>query len=104
MIEIKGHLTCRSCQNDPRCGWCDDGTGRGSGECMEGTLAEANGTTCPAQNWFWVDCPQCNCSGHSQCDEDGNCLQCSNFTSGTNCERCMVSYRPKSNGTYRPKL
>ena len=87
----KGHLTCRSCQNDPRCGWCDDGTGRGSGECMEGQLEDAKDATCQAQNWFWVDCPQCNCSGHSQCDEEGNCLQCSNFTSGNNCERCMAS-------------
>ena len=94
-----GHLTCRSCQNDPRCGWCDDGTGRGSGKCLEGSLegvSESNeigsvkNKTCPAKNWFWVDCPLCNCSGHSQCDADGNCEECQNFTSGTNCERCMV--------------
>lgn len=29
--------TCEQCQKIHRCGWCDDGTGSGSGYCMEGT-------------------------------------------------------------------
>ena len=49
---------------------------------------------CPANNWFWIHCPTCNCSGHSKCDRKNQnvCLNCAQEnTAGANCERCAVS-------------
>jgi len=95
--ECAGHKTCKSCQSDPRCGWCDDGTQTGSGTCMDGTLfgSSKSSTICPTNNWFWVHCPTCNCSGHSKCDRNNQnvCLNCAQEnTAGANCERCAEGY------------
>ena len=95
--KCEGHLTCKTCQSDPRCGWCDDGTMTGSGKCMEGTLDMDNEKTCTAtsdvKRWYWVNCPSCNCSGHSKCDAETNeCIDCQSNTYGKNCERCLVSF------------
>ena len=91
--QCQGHLTCKSCQMDPRCGWCDDGSGTGRGKCHEGTLEGDKNGKCQKDGWFWVDCPKCNCSGHSKCDPNGGCIKCQNFTTGKNCERCQVKKR-----------
>lgn len=29
--------SCERCQQNPRCGWCDDGSGTGVGQCMRGS-------------------------------------------------------------------
>lgn len=93
----EGHLTCKTCQSDPRCGWCDDGTMTGSGTCKDGTLETDNERQCnPMDNvprWYWIKCPVCNCSGHSKCDTGTNeCLDCQSNTYGKNCERCLEGY------------
>ena len=31
-----GHGNCTLCQSQPECGWCDDGTGTGTGTCHTG--------------------------------------------------------------------
>lgn len=64
---------------------------------MVGSLdAPAGSETCPgSNNWFWVNCPRCNCSGHSKCDrlDPGLCLNCAEKnTVGANCERCAEGY------------
>ena len=103
--QCQGHLTCKSCQMDPRCGWCDDGSGTGRGKCHEGTLEGDKNGKCQKDGWFWVDCPKCNCSGHSKCSPNGACIECQNFTTGKNCERCQVkraNFREKiSNFSYQ---
>ena len=56
--------TCESCQEDPKCGWCDDGKKRGRGRCMEGAASAPFSTNglpdvnkCPSNHWFFSDCP-----------------------------------------------
>ena len=48
--------------------------------------------------------PECLCYGNSQCDEQGNCVYCENFTTGTNCERCLPGYEgDATQGDCQPK-
>ena len=96
--------TCEKCQKNPRCGWCDDGSGTGVGVCMDGSekLPYAwNGTNynavrslCQTQNWHFTSCPDCQCNGHSNCTLGTNVCQkpCKHLTEGTHCQHCMAAY------------
>ena len=73
-----GYQTCAECREDPACGWCDDGSGRGVGTCRVGgasgplekkkTSASLTGghvqwiaaDTCSAthqKSWHFTSCP-----------------------------------------------
>ena len=103
-FDCSEHQTCRACQNDSRCGWCDDGSKTGKGECVDGSYAGPvvrNATTelyevaedvCPAENWHFVTCPKCQCNGHSFCDTNYKCISCGNNTTGENCQTCAEGY------------
>lgn len=66
-----------SMQEDPACGWCDDGSNRGTGTCMPGgfsgpvanVLNVRTNLVCPTPQWFFTSCPLCQCNGHSTCIE-----------------------------------
>ena len=54
-----GLRTCEMCQNSPACGWCDDGTNTGLGQCVEGGLPGPlpNTNICSKQHWYFKTCP-----------------------------------------------
>nr|XP_053644243.1 attractin-like [Cherax quadricarinatus] len=107
------HQTCKDCQADVACGWCDDGSGTGIGVCVEGgQRGPINPVTgimqrskCPKQNWFFTECPLCNCNGHSKCENGSQCiLPCSNNTAGSHCQHCIEKFfgRPINGGLCKP--
>ncbi|KAK8733971.1 hypothetical protein OTU49_006273 [Cherax quadricarinatus] len=107
------HQTCKDCQADVACGWCDDGSGTGIGVCVEGgQRGPINPVTgimqrskCPKPNWFFTECPLCNCNGHSKCENGSQCiLPCSNNTAGSHCQHCIEKFfgRPINGGLCKP--
>lgn len=60
------HQTCKDCQADVACGWCDDGSGTGIGRCLaggeRGPISPVTGSTqthkCSPSNWFFTECPR----------------------------------------------
>ncbi|XP_052255440.1 attractin-like protein 1 isoform X1 [Dreissena polymorpha] len=105
--------TCDECKNNPACGWCNDESNTGLGRCMQGSyvgpMTLNNGTgeyevdtgMCPALRWHFVDCPLCQCNGHSSCTNVSNvCDACQNLTMGKQCERCIEGYygNPRNGG------
>lgn len=109
--------TCDKCQKNPRCGWCDDGSGTGVGVCMEGSAGNPyvyNGTNfnsmtslCPKEHWHFTSCPDCQCNGHSKCVVGSNniCQQpCNHLTEGSHCQHCMAAYHgnPVNGGNCTP--
>ena len=55
--------TCRDCSMLPGCGWCNDGSGTGSGRCMPGGKNEpflGSGDSyadCSKSRWNFINCP-----------------------------------------------
>nr|XP_045625538.1 attractin-like protein 1 isoform X3 [Procambarus clarkii] len=107
------HQTCKECQADVACGWCDDGSGTGIGTCIEGgqrgpinpVTGVMQKSKCPKLNWFFTDCPLCNCNGHSRCENDSLCiLPCSNNTAGSHCHHCIEKFfgKPINGGLCKP--
>ncbi|XP_053204126.1 attractin-like protein 1 [Panonychus citri] len=98
--------TCDACQNNPRCGWCEDGSNTGVGKCMEGSyMSPRIPESCPAKRWHFVSCPDCQCNGHSHCTpETSVCENCKDLTEGLNCQKCMEGHygNPVNGGTCRP--
>ncbi|XP_022110454.1 attractin-like protein 1 isoform X2 [Acanthaster planci] len=98
------YLTCELCHEDLHCGWCDSGDMTGIGTCKEGSatgpikLDDAGNAVvdmglCPAESWFFFDCPSCQCNGHSRCVNDTSvCENCQNNTTGPQCETCAEGY------------
>ncbi|XP_069690268.1 attractin-like protein 1 isoform X2 [Periplaneta americana] len=88
--------TCVECRDDPACGWCDDGSGTGLGQCLPGGNAGPNqpNLSCAAGRWFFTECPTCQCNGHSTCAVNSSvCNQpCANLTQGPHCEHCVLGY------------
>ncbi|XP_056005895.1 attractin-like protein 1 isoform X1 [Ostrea edulis] len=94
--------SCKECQSNPMCGWCNDPSNTGIGRCMEGGASGPVNHTdhqltdlsrCPANQWFFIDCPDCQCNGHSTClNVSGTCDGCQNMTEGKYCERCVEGY------------
>ncbi|XP_039958409.1 attractin-like protein 1 [Bactrocera tryoni] len=86
--------SCAQCLDDPACGWCDDGSNTGLGNCIAGgALSPYDASECQVNHWFFTSCPPCNCNGHSHCPDNNICEQpCSNLTTGNHCEKCSKGY------------
>ncbi|CAL8254265.1 unnamed protein product [Lota lota] len=114
-----GLRTCGDCLGQVECGWCRDPSDTGRGVCMEGSyrgplkpLTRAgprdrdkerpgdrgmvlDQALCPADrgfHWAFIQCPACQCNGHSRCVNSSVCEQCGNLTAGTHCQTCMPGY------------
>ena len=56
--------TCADCHTLPGCGWCDDGSGTGLGQCMDGgddgpftKPTNSSMNQCLADRWYFMKCP-----------------------------------------------
>ncbi|KAI2657688.1 Attractin [Labeo rohita] len=113
-----GYKTCGHCLEQPGCGWCTDPSNTGRGQCIEGsyrgpiqTLFHApsssgpslipapqpmlNVSLCPLEgnyNWSFIQCPACQCNGHSSCVNESVCERCEDLTTGKQCESCISGY------------
>ncbi|XP_050048964.1 attractin-like protein 1 isoform X1 [Dermacentor andersoni] len=114
-LSCEDFQTCSACQEHERCGWCDDGSNTGKGQCLEGSASgplspmgsvyRLNSSLCPAPNWYFTDCPKCQCNGHSTCNGSSECLQsCQHRTEGPHCEHCIAGYHgnPANGGNCTP--
>ncbi|XP_032889833.1 attractin-like protein 1 isoform X1 [Amblyraja radiata] len=115
-----GLRTCEQCLEHPGCGWCNDPTNTGRGLCLEGSsrgpMKSAGKNTqemtldtalCPkdkSNEWAFIQCPACQCNGHSTCINGSICEQCKNLTVGRRCEACMQGYYgdPTNGGRCQP--
>ncbi|XP_055502890.1 attractin-like protein 1 isoform X1 [Leucoraja erinacea] len=115
-----GLRTCEQCLEHPGCGWCNDPTNTGRGQCLEGSsrgpMKSAGKNTqemtldtalCPkdkSNEWAFIQCPACQCNGHSTCINGSICEQCKNLTVGRRCEACMQGYYgdPTNGGRCQP--
>ena len=88
--------TCGHCLRNPRCGWCDDGSGTGLGSCIDGSVSGPfdSSKTCNASNWYFTTCPDCQCNGHSSCPRKSKvCIKpCLHLTDGGHCHFCAHGY------------
>ncbi|KFO28973.1 Attractin-like protein 1 [Fukomys damarensis] len=103
-----GLRTCGQCLEQPGCGWCNDPSNTGRGRCIEGSsrgpmklvgihnnemILDTN--LCPKEKnyeWSFIQCPACQCNGHSICINNNICEQCKNLTTGKQCQDCMPGY------------
>ncbi|XP_033836080.1 attractin-like protein 1 [Periophthalmus magnuspinnatus] len=118
--------TCSECLQRVQCGWCAGPSDTGRGVCMEGSyrgplkplttsITQGPGATglralhmgldqsmCAAErgfNWSFIQCPACQCNGHSRCVNSSVCERCGNLTSGAHCETCVPgNYGDPTNG------
>ncbi|XP_067858251.1 attractin-like protein 1 isoform X2 [Heptranchias perlo] len=115
-----GLRTCEQCLEHPGCGWCNDPTNTGKGQCIEGSSRGPMKSTgkniqemtldtglCPKDKnneWAFIQCPACQCNGHSTCINGSICEQCKNLTVGKQCEACMKGYYgdPTNGGRCQP--
>ncbi|KAG8231674.1 hypothetical protein J437_LFUL007448 [Ladona fulva] len=101
------YRTCEDCRADPACGWCDDGSGTGLGDCLPGGYSDPmTPHKCKRNNWYFTQCPTCQCNGHSTCANGTNvCNQpCANLTHGAHCQHCVLGYygNPVNGGRCNP--
>ncbi|XP_015671302.1 attractin-like protein 1 [Protobothrops mucrosquamatus] len=103
-----GLRTCSQCLEHPGCGWCNDPSNTGKGHCVEGSargpvkfsgmhsteIVIDNNLCAKEKNYEWsfIQCPACQCNGHSNCINGNVCDQCKNLTTGKQCETCMPGY------------
>lgn len=103
-----GFRTCGQCLEQPDCGWCGDPSNTGRGQCVEGSYRGPmkkppkhsqdmvlDTGLCPKERgyeWAFIQCPACQCNGHSTCVNGSVCEQCRNLTTGPHCETCMAGY------------
>ncbi|XP_072523042.1 attractin-like protein 1 [Salminus brasiliensis] len=103
-----GFRTCGQCLEQPDCGWCGDPSNTGRGQCVEGSYRGPmknppknsqdmvlDTGLCPKDRgyeWAFIQCPACQCNGHSTCVNGSVCEQCRNLTTGPHCETCMAGY------------
>ncbi|KAF7252463.1 Attractin [Varanus komodoensis] len=127
-----GYFTCAHCLEQPGCGWCTDPSNTGKGKCIEGSsrgpvrmpkpsppspptggssyLEPAlDVTMCLTENnynWSFIQCPACQCNGHSKCVNESICERCENLTTGKHCESCISGYYgdPTNGGTCQHTL
>eukprot|EP00117_Sycon_ciliatum_P006772 scpid14649/ scgid4713/ Putative protein tag-53 len=121
MDRCSSYHNCSLCLEAPGCGWCEDGSGTGSGRCSAGGalgpvlvnstswLSPANTSLaqpqCAAGNWSYTQCPLCQCNGRSTCNMSDTCTNCSEMTTGKHCERCrsgMFGRPDRADGACRP--
>ncbi|KAJ7336559.1 hypothetical protein OS493_011773 [Desmophyllum pertusum] len=98
-VSCSGMKTCDDCHTLPGCGWCDDGSETGLGQCMEGgddgPFTKPTNTSvnqCPVDRWYFIECPDCQCNGHSKCINKNICKKCQHQTDGPHCEKCAVGH------------
>lgn len=99
-LQCSGMKSCRDCHLLPGCGWCDDGSGTGLGLCMQGGNSGpfpppknlSSSGRCSNQHWHFIDCPDCQCNGHSKCIKPNSCEDCEDNTSGSRCGQCAPGY------------
>ena len=50
--------------------------------------------TCKADKWYFTECPQCSCNGHSQCKAGTSICNkpCLHDTEGEHCEECKQGF------------
>ncbi|CAB1432940.1 unnamed protein product [Pleuronectes platessa] len=107
-----GLRTCADCLERAECGWCGDPSNTGKGACTEGSyrgplkpsspragswdrdmvLDQSLCTADRGFNWAYIQCPACQCNGHSRCVNASVCERCGNLTAGTHCQNCMAGY------------
>ncbi|MBZ3871502.1 Attractin-like protein 1 [Sciurus carolinensis] len=103
-----GLRTCGQCLEQPGCGWCNDPSNTGRGHCIEGSSrgpVKSAGihssemvldtSLCPKERnyeWSFIQCPACQCNGHSTCINNNVCEHCKNLTTGKQCQDCMPGY------------
>ncbi|KAJ8281463.1 hypothetical protein GJAV_G00067980 [Gymnothorax javanicus] len=116
-----GYRTCAQCLDQPPCGWCTDPSNTGRGQCIEGSYRgpfqiasrahfqqpALNVSICPAHNkynWSFIQCPACQCNGHSRCVNESLCERCEDLTTGKHCESCVSGYYgdPTNGGSCQP--
>ncbi|XP_025093871.1 attractin-like isoform X2 [Pomacea canaliculata] len=107
--QCSGLKSCKECQANPMCGWCNNSTNTGLGMCMQGgqlgpvQLSPSGSSSgfryttapqlCPAPQWFFTECPLCQCNGHSSCPANSSvCESCQFPTTGQYCESCQNFY------------
>uniref|UniRef100_A0A7N6BX10 Attractin-like 1a n=1 Tax=Anabas testudineus TaxID=64144 RepID=A0A7N6BX10_ANATE len=112
-LNCSGLRTCAECLERAECGWCGDPSNTGKGVCMEGSyrgplksvnaraarlrdrdmvLDQSLCTSDRGYNWAFIQCPACQCNGHSRCVNGSVCEHCGNLTAGTHCQSCMPGY------------
>ncbi|KAG2462460.1 ATRN1 protein, partial [Polypterus senegalus] len=103
-----GLRTCTHCLEQPGCGWCNDPSNTGKGQCIEGSSRGPmkvmgkqsqemvlDQVLCPKEKnfeWAFIHCPACQCNGHSTCVNSSVCEHCRNLTTGMQCEACMAGF------------
>uniref|UniRef100_A0A8C2X7D6 Attractin-like 1a n=1 Tax=Cyclopterus lumpus TaxID=8103 RepID=A0A8C2X7D6_CYCLU len=107
-----GLRTCVECLERTECGWCGDPSNTGKGVCMEGSYRGPMKPAGPPDrprdrdmvldqglcssdrgfNWAFIQCPACQCNGHSRCVNGSVCEHCGNLTAGMHCQSCMAGY------------
>uniref|UniRef100_A0A5F8GKD7 Attractin n=1 Tax=Monodelphis domestica TaxID=13616 RepID=A0A5F8GKD7_MONDO len=120
-----GYCTCGHCLEQPGCGWCTDPSNTGKGKCIEGSYKGPvkmpfqaptgsyypqpllNSSMCLEENrynWSFIQCPACQCNGHSKCVNESICEKCENLTTGKHCETCISGFYgdPTNGGTCQP--
>ncbi|XP_065882352.1 attractin-like protein 1 [Dysidea avara] len=85
--------SCSDCEANVGCGWCNAPEETGLGRCVRGGFTSPH-DQCPAEDWSWFysECPLCNCNGHSTCINGSVCENCTNHTTGEQCEYCEFGY------------
>lgn len=71
--------------------FCDVETGRC--KCRPNTYGRTCGQ-CEPGFWNFPHCQRCECNGHAEsCDsKTGACVNCRDYTTGHNCDRCIETY------------
>ncbi|XP_043253196.1 laminin subunit beta-1 [Colletes gigas] len=71
--------------------FCDVETGRC--KCRPNTYGRTCGQ-CEPGFWNFPHCQRCECNGHAEsCDsKTGACINCRDYTTGHNCDRCIDTY------------
>ncbi|XP_056290986.1 attractin-like protein 1 isoform X2 [Pseudoliparis swirei] len=105
-----GLRTCVECLERTECGWCGDPSNTGKGVCMEGSYRGPMRPAGPPErhrdmvldqglcssdrgfNWAFIQCPACQCNGHSRCVNGSVCERCGNLTAGAHCQSCVAGY------------
>lgn len=100
-VVCEEHKTCGECQRDPGCGWLADDSKTGLGLCIRGTSTGPLEPKPENSTWYFIDCPACQCNGHSTCFTSvgsfppvtiEKCQSCQNHTTGAHCERCAPGF------------
>ncbi|XP_073999526.1 laminin subunit beta-1 isoform X2 [Rhodnius prolixus] len=69
---------------------CDPYTGQCT--CNNGIYGRSC-DQCQPGSWGFPDCRPCQCHGHAHsCRDNGECIECRDFTTGHSCDRCSDGY------------